>query len=90
MRLRWLLIALALSLVLLGIHLYALDNHLYWYYRWLDTPVHIIAGAMMGAAVVGVLLKFRPYSYMIAIAFGSIGWEAFEYIIARYTIWRSR
>ena len=120
MRLRWLLIALGLALVLLGIHLYALDNHLYWHYRWLDTPVHILAGAMMGAAVVGVVLKFRPYSYLFAIAVGALGWELFEnvfgistgqpnyvwdtlhdilndalgavalYVLARFTIWRSR
>jgi len=120
MRLHWLLGALALSLLLLGIHLYALDHYLYWYYRWLDTPVHILGGAMMGAAVVGVLRRFRPYSYVLAIAVGALGWELFEYyfgistgqpnyvwdtahdilndtlgatalyILARYTVWRSR
>jgi hypothetical protein len=120
MRLHWLLIALGLSAVLLIVHLYALEHHLYFYYRWFDTPMHILAGAMMGAAVIGVLLRFRPYSYMLAIAIGAIGWEVFEYafglstgqpdyvwdtlhdilndvlgavaiyIIARYTVWRSR
>lgn len=120
MRLRWLLIALGLSLVLLGMHLYAIEHYLYWYYRWLDTPMHILAGAMMGAAVVGVLLRFRPYAYIAAIIVGALGWEYFEYIfkistgqpdyvwdtihdilndvlgatvmyiIARFTVWRSR
>jgi hypothetical protein len=79
MRLRWLLIAFVLALVLLGVHLYALDNFLYWYYRWLDTPMHILAGAMMGAAIIGVLLKFRPYAYIGAILVGALGWELFEY-----------
>lgn len=120
MRLRWLLIALALAVVLLGIHLVALQYYLYWYYRWLDTPMHILAGAMMGAATIGVLLKFRPYAYIAVIVIGALGWEAFEYhfgistgqphyaldtfhdilndflgaiimyLIARYTVWRSR
>ncbi len=120
MRLRWLLSAFGLATLLLAVHLYALQYYLYWYYRWLDTPIHILAGAMMGAAVIGVLLKFRPYSYLLAIAIGSLGWEWFEYlfglstgqpnyiwdtlhdilndglgaasiyILARYTVWRSR
>jgi hypothetical protein len=80
MRLRWLFIALGLAALLLAIHLYALEHFLYWYYRWLDTPMHILAGAMMGAAVIGVLLKFRPYSYIVAILVGALGWELFEYI----------
>ena len=120
MRLRWLLIALALSVMLLGIHLYALAHFWYWHYRWLDTPMHILAGMMMGAAIVGVLLRFRPRVYVLAIILGALGWELFEYVfgistgqpdyvwdtihdilndflgaiilyvLARYTVWRSR
>ncbi|KND49989.1 MAG: putative membrane protein (4 TMH) [Parcubacteria bacterium C7867-008] len=79
MRLRWLLGTLLLALILLGVHLYALQNYLYWYYRWLDTPVHILGGTMMGAFIVGVFIKYRPYTYLLGIALGAIGWELFEY-----------
>lgn len=85
MRLPWLLVALALSFVLAGANLYALDNYLYWQYRWLDTPMHILAGIVMGAAVIGVLRKFRPYSYLVFIAVGAIGWEVFEYVFSLST-----
>jgi uncharacterized membrane protein YeaQ/YmgE (transglycosylase-associated protein family) len=79
MRLRWLITAFLLSLLLAGLHFYALANHLYWYYRWFDTPMHLIAGVMIGTIAVGILLRFRPYSYMGFIALGAIGWEVFEY-----------
>ena len=80
MRLTWLLLALVLAALMLGVHLYALDNYLYWYYRWLDIPMHVLGGAVMAAAVIGVLRSFRPITFVLVIAAGAIGWEVFEYL----------
>lgn len=85
MRIHWLLAALGLALLMAAMHFYALANHLYWYYRWLDTPMHILGGAMMGAVLVGLLLRFRPYSYLFGVALGAIGWEIFEYVFGLST-----
>jgi hypothetical protein len=79
MRLRWLLIALGLSVVLAGTNLYAMHSFLYWRWRWFDTPMHLLAGVVMGTAAVGVLKTFRPYAYLITIVVGAVGWELFEH-----------
>jgi hypothetical protein len=81
MRLAWLIIALLLALLLAGVHLHALPHFWYWYYPWLDVPVHFIAGAVMAAAVIGVLGRCRPKTFLIAVTLGALGWEVFELLI---------
>jgi hypothetical protein len=81
MRLAWLFAAFILAAALASIHLTALPNLWYWYYPWLDTPVHLLGGAFMGAAVVGVLNVRKPKIFLVAIAAGALGWEVFEFFI---------
>lgn len=81
MRLAWLCIALALAALLAGVHIYALLHYWYWYYPWLDVPVHFLGGAFMGSAVIGFLGKLKPRTFLLAVAAGAIGWELFELLI---------
>ncbi|HEY0011144.1 MAG TPA: hypothetical protein VGB97_04550 [Candidatus Paceibacterota bacterium] len=81
MRLAWLFLALVLAALLAGVHTYALTNFWYWYFPWLDVPVHFLGGAFMGAAVVGVLGTYRPKIFLLTVAAGAIGWELFELAI---------
>lgn len=81
MRLAWLCIALVLAALLAGVHIYSLTNYWYWYFPWLDVPVHFLGGLFMGAAVVGFLGKAKPRTFLFVVAAGAIGWELFELII---------
>jgi hypothetical protein len=81
MRLPWLSAALVLAAALAWLHLTALGRYWYWYYPWLDVPVHFLAGAFMATAVIGVLGRFRPVIFLGAVVAGAIGWEAFEFVI---------
>jgi hypothetical protein len=81
MRLAWLLAALVLAALLAGVHLYALPHYWYWYFPWLDVPVHFLGGAFMGAAVAGVLGAYKPRTFLLVVAFGAISWELFEFSI---------
>lgn len=86
MRLRWLLGALVLSILLLVLHLLGLEHFWYWAYWWFDIPMHILGGAAGGALLVGLSPTFRPRSYLAIMAAIAIGWEAMEYAsgITRY------
>lgn len=81
MRLYWLVAALVLAALLASIHLYALPHFWYWYYPWLDLPVHLLGGMFMATAVIGVLGKYRPGVFLAAVVAGSLGWEVFELLI---------
>ena len=81
MRLAWLSIALVLAALLAGVHIYALLNYWYWYYPWLDVPVHFLGGAFMGSAVVGFLGKAKPRTFLLVVVAGAVGWELFELLI---------
>ena len=78
MRLAWLVAACVLAALLAGVHLYALPHYWYWYFPWLDVPVHLLGGLFMGTAVVGVLGRFRPRIFLIVVTVGAVGWELFE------------
>src|SRR5687767_1551870 len=81
MRLAWLIIALILAIALASVHLYALPHFWYWYFPWLDVPVHFLGGAFMAAAVIGTLGKFKPRTFLLVVAAGAVGWEVFEFFI---------
>lgn len=81
MRLAWLVIAFVLASALAGIHLYALAHFWYWYYPWLDVPVHFLGGAFMATAVVGVLGRCKPRTFLSIVAAGAVGWELFELLV---------
>ncbi|HEX8591288.1 MAG TPA: hypothetical protein VF696_00855 [Candidatus Paceibacterota bacterium] len=81
MRLAWLFAALVLAILLAGVHLYALPHFWYWYFPWLDLPVHLLGGAFMATAVIGVLGRFRPLVFLVVVTAGAVGWEVFELVV---------
>ena len=81
MRLAWLLAALVFASLLAGVHLYALPHYWYWYFPWLDVPVHFLGGLFMATAVVGVLKDFKPRTFFLIVIAGAVGWELFELLI---------
>lgn len=81
MRLPWLLAALFLAALLAWLHVTALGSYWYWYFPWLDAPVHFLAGVFMATAVIGVLGTYRPLVFVAAVVVGALGWEAFELAI---------
>jgi len=81
MRLPWLIAALILVTALAVVHLYALPHYWYWYFPWLDVPVHFLGGAVMASAVIGVVGTFKPRTFLLLVVGGAIGWELFEYVI---------
>lgn len=75
----WLTIALLLSATLLTLHVYALEQYLYWYHRWLDIPTHMLGGAALGSFLMafGTARRTRTYFFWLLVFF--MGWEIFEY-----------
>jgi hypothetical protein len=80
---RWLFATLILAAAMLALHVWGISEHIYWQYRWFDTPMHILGGAMAGAFLVAVLGKVkkadRVYLYAGGMFTVAVGWEIFEY-----------
>jgi len=84
MNMNWLLAALGLCVILLGIHLEALVHYWYWVYPNFDIPMHILGGIALGAFLIalGVRRWWVYAAYMVAIV---VGWEIFEYMFGLST-----
>ncbi len=80
MNMRWLIATLLLAALLAALHLYALEHFIYWHYRWFDTPMHILGGAMVGASFVAVFPSKNVRLFVVGVLFVAIGWEVFEYV----------
>ena len=80
MNIKWLLSALVLACALAIAHRYALAHFLYWEYRWIDIPMHMLGGVVIATFSIGLLGTYRPYLLLAVIASVFIGWEIFEYI----------
>jgi len=71
-----------------GLYWLAIEESLLWTYPWLDIPLHIIAGFMMGAWAAGSAAGRRmPTARMFLYVFGvvvvgGVLWEVFEYMAA--------
>jgi peptidoglycan/LPS O-acetylase OafA/YrhL len=76
---RWLYVTLALAAVLATLHLYGIAHHTYWHYRWYDTPMHLIGGAMVGALLLTFVARPGPTTYLAGILAVAIAWEIFEF-----------
>ena len=68
--------------ILAGIHIPAIVNSLYWRFRWIDMPIHLIGGlwAALFASWLLALRKKKPtlaFCVLAALAFGIV-WEFFE------------
>ncbi len=81
MRIRWLLLALCLSALLLSLHLWATAEFMYWKYVWFDSPMHFLGGLTLGAFVAGLMTMPRRSVFYITIIVLIVGWEVFEYIV---------
>jgi len=86
----FLLPALIISVVVLALHLLALEYFLYWTHGWFDLLIHALAGAMIGFISVWVLSRsksiffVKPFKFFLIIfittSLISIYWEIFEFI----------
>jgi len=81
MRLYWFFLALGTTLLLAVAHTIASAEYLYWQYRWLDTPMHLLGGFALGSLLIAVLFKFRPGYYLAGMAVVAISWEVFEFAL---------
>lgn len=81
MRSYWFFLALFASCILALIHNVASVGYLYWTYRWLDIPVHILGGFALGCFLVAALFRHRLGLYVAGIVVVTVGWEVFEVLI---------
>jgi hypothetical protein len=81
MRLYWFLLALCASIALAIAHYVALTDYLYWTYRWLDSPMHVLGGFALGSLLIAFLFRFRPWKYIVGMLLVAVGWEFFEALI---------
>lgn len=81
MRTAWFFVALLASATLAVVHVVANATDLYWTYRWLDIPMHILGGFALGSLVIAILMRHRPGMYVLAMLAVAFGWELFEVLI---------
>lgn len=75
-------LALLFAASIIFIHMLAFNLSLYWTYRWVDIPMHILGGIMAGFFTLVSLQYFRLketllYTLIGVLAVG-IGWELLE------------
>lgn len=85
-KLNTMLLLISLS-VLAAIHLIALELYLYWYYLWLDVPVHFLGGVVVTLGVFAAYELKLPLARWVSGTFWRvltvvwlvmIAWEVFE------------
>ncbi len=79
MSLRWLLAALAFSIAIFSFHLYNLAHDSYFFYWWVDIPMHILGGALVGTFFIALVSRHRPFLFLVVMSIVFVGWELFEY-----------
>ena len=75
--------------ILLVVHVIAIELSLYWIYRWLDLPVHVLGGVVVALAlytlvdlrvpVSSVWYRFGPFMFLVLLI--AISWEGYEVVI---------
>lgn len=77
-------IALFSSFVAIGAHLIANDLYLYWTYKQIDIPIHVLGGIMSGLYVLVALRYFKLPEILKNVAIGvfiiGVAWEVLEII----------
>ena len=81
MHLPWLSAAFVSSSVLAIANFVAVNNSLFWEYRWLDIPMHILGGFVLAAFAIGLVPAYRPRFFIAFLASAFIAWEIFELVI---------
>jgi hypothetical protein len=56
----------------------AMQNNLFWIYRWLDIPMHLSGGFITGALAASFARTYRPWVFVCIILCVIVGWEVFE------------
>lgn len=80
MRLRWLLSAAFLALMLAYLHTEATLNFFYWRYDWFDVLMHLLGGVTIAVFLIGFFVTKRHASLIAAFFVLVIAWEVFEYV----------
>ncbi len=87
------IISFLIIIFIVVLHYFSLKNSWYWNYRWLDIPVHIIAGFGVSLMALWLSLKIRHidniYGYkkkallvmLITVFILAIFWEIYELVI---------
>jgi hypothetical protein len=74
--------SLAFSAFVIGLHMIAHTFYLYWIYRWVDIPMHILGGVMAGFYSALALRVFGYKEKVVLILIGvvivGIAWELLE------------
>ena len=81
MRTRWFFAALIFSAIVAALQQWAIADFLYWRSEWFDLPMHFLGGLTIGCLTIAFLMRFKPRTYLLALAAIAIGWEVFEVII---------
>ncbi len=80
-----LLLALLSSIVLLILHLSALEYFLYWSISWFDILLHLLGGFTIGLTLVGIIRVRDRFVLVVVPVIGAFllafVWEVFEYMI---------
>lgn len=81
--------ALSLAILVLVLHLTALEKHLYWHNFWFHFVIHFLAGLTISLTAIFVFFRMRPAQPMtkrsislvafFTVFFFAIVWEVFEY-----------
>ena len=80
MRIRWLLTAFVASTVLLLFDYWAVQNSIFWRFRWFDTPMHVVGGFALAVFIIGLLNTYKPLVFGVSLAVLFVGWEIFEHV----------
>ena len=75
-------LALSIAFIIISFHQIATDLYLYWTYKWIDIPMHIMGGIMTGLFTF-VLLRAAGWSesklyLFIGVLLVGVAWELLE------------
>lgn len=74
---------LVILAIIAVVHILAIQNDWYWYYVWLDVPVHFLAGIWVALSVLWLCFVFnkrtiRSLSIFLIVLLVGVAWEIFE------------
>lgn len=78
-------LAIAVAIVVASLHFLAVEDSLYWIYRWFDIPMHLLGGLMIGIPAAVILCdhgwrRTRLFLGVVAVALCvGLVWEVFEF-----------
>lgn len=77
-------LALSVAAVIIALHQIAINLYLYWIYRGVDIPMHIMGGFMAGLFVFIFLRVFKfkenRRNLLLGVLLVGVGWEILELV----------